>query len=112
MGSVPRAVYDRLCELFRDPWQPFVCAGRHECNLCRFNAEASAATNLFVPGDGALYVCPELILHYINAHGYAPPEAFCNALLQCPDTRTIDYKRRLIASGWKDAADARSQNRE
>jgi hypothetical protein len=75
--------------------------GMHQCDLCRFTAEARGARNLFVPGDGVIFVCPELILHYVNAHGYAPHDEFCSAVLKCPDTRTMEYRRLLLASGGR-----------
>jgi hypothetical protein len=100
-GGVPPAVYVRLSKLLRDPWQPIVAMGPHECDLCRFAAEARGTRNLFVPGDAVIFVCPELILHYMNAHGYAPPDEFCTAVLKCPDTRTMEYKRLLLASGGR-----------
>jgi hypothetical protein len=52
-----------------------------------------------VPGDGAIYCCPELITHYINAHEYAPPAAFAAAVIACPDTRSMEYKRLLVKLG-------------
>ena len=100
-GSVDSAVYDRLEELLRDPWQPVASAGPHACNLCRFRQDTHGSANLFVPGDGAIFVCPELILHYMNAHGYAPPREFCSAVLSCPDTRSMEYKKALLKNGLK-----------
>lgn len=53
------------------------------------------STNLFVPGAAALYVAPSLILHYMDAHEYAPPAAFCQAVLQCPPMRSMAYLRAI-----------------
>ena len=100
-GLVDRAVFDRLEELLRDPWQPTICMGVFGCELCRFAPEAHGARNLFVPSGGVVFVCPELILHYINAHGYAPPDQFLSALMSCPDTRSLEYKRMLLRSGFR-----------
>jgi hypothetical protein len=44
-----------------------------------------------------IYVCPELITHYVNAHYYKPPEVFCDAVLACPAMGSLEYKRSLIA---------------
>src|SRR5262245_56968741 len=90
-GPVDRATFDRLAELLRDPWQPTICMGVFGCQLCRFAPEAHGARNLFVQSDGVVFVCPELILHYMNAHGYSPPDQFCRALTACPDTQSLDY---------------------
>ena len=104
MGTPEPQVYERLCELLADPWQPFATMGWHDCDLCRFEPEARGFKNLFVPGNESLYVCPELIRHYINTHGYCPPEEFCAAVLKCPDTRTMEYKRLFLANGGRGLA--------
>jgi hypothetical protein len=41
--------------------------------------------NVFVPGIDCLYVAPEILSHYVQFHGYAPPEEFQHAVLACPD---------------------------
>src|SRR5688572_5505169 len=84
IGTVNRRIYEKLTELCKDPWEPIACAGSHACDLCQFAPEAHGAKNVFIPATGFLYVCPELILHFINAHKYAPPQEFCEAVLICP----------------------------
>ncbi len=98
-GPTPREVYERLVILFRDPWQPMLAAGVHECTLCQFAGEAHGATTLWVPGASVIYVCPQLITHYMNAHHYQPPAEFCTAVLACPDTRSMAYKKALFEHG-------------
>jgi hypothetical protein len=100
-GALDRNVYDKLVELARDPWQPAVACGVHDCNLCRFEPESRGVKNLYVPGSGCLYVCPELIVHYVNAHAYVPPPEFCQALLACPPMRSMPYRRAILASGGR-----------
>ena len=89
-GEVQLSVFGRLRELLLDPFAPFAFGGAHPCNLCVYTPEARGTRNLFVPGTGFLYVCPELILHYMNVHRYAPPEEFAHAVLACPDQRTLN----------------------
>jgi hypothetical protein len=101
VGRVEPGVFDRLAELARDPWQPATAAGPHPCDLCLYRAEAWGTANLFVPGDGVLYVCPELVIHYMNAHGYAPPPEFCRAVLACPTMRSVEYLKRVLESGGR-----------
>ena len=98
-GAVDREVYGRLEALLQDPFQPLVSAGYHGCSICLFRPEAKGTANLFVPAGSVVYVCPELILHYMNAHHYRPPSPFCQAVLACPDTRSMEYKRMLVATG-------------
>jgi hypothetical protein len=98
-GTTDRTVYLALIGLLKNPWQPMVSAGFHECNLCQFEAEARGVANLFVPADGKIFVCPELIVHYINAHGYKPPENFCAAVLSCPPMRSMQYLKAISSQG-------------
>jgi len=100
-GPISVDAYERLRELLKDPFQPFVAAGVHTCDLCQFEGEARGNANLFVPADGLLLVCPELIVHYINAHEYRPPGKFCDAVMACPDTRSSEYKRLFLANGGR-----------
>ncbi len=97
-GHVERRVYDALVEMQKNPWQPVVAMGTHECELCQFEGEHGVA-NLFVPADGVIYVSPELIVHYMNAHGYAPPEVFCRAVLACPPMRSMQYLKAIKECG-------------
>jgi hypothetical protein len=100
-GKVASEVFAKLVELCHDPWQPVFWGGAHPCDLCVYRAEASCSANVFVPGDGVLYVSPILIAHYMNAHGYAPPTAFCRAVLTCPPMRSIAYFKSVLASGGR-----------
>jgi hypothetical protein len=100
-GSTPRAVYDRLRELFVEPFAPVALGGAHMCDLCQFDGPGGAA-NIWIPGDGFLYVCPKLILHYIGTHSYMPPAEFQQAVLRCPDTRSIEYKKAFLANGGRE----------
>ena|SRR5688572_14777343 len=63
------------------------------------NQTVQGCRNLFVPATNCVMICPEMITHYINAHWYQPPDAFCRAVMECPDTHSEEYMRRLLASG-------------
>jgi len=106
-GEVSEQVFERLLELFREPWGPGA-AGWHDCDLCVYrygpskmgtNPNAVGFKNVFVPGDAKIYLAPELILHYIDQHGYAPPSEFQQAVLDCPTMRSIEYLRAIIELG-------------
>lgn len=109
--QVPREVTAKLTDLLKDPWQPATALGWHCCDLCP--SAASAATgyqNLFIPADGFIYVCPALIVHYIEAHGYQPPASFCQSVLECPPMSSRPYFKAIFASGgrgliWEAPAD-------
>jgi len=51
--------------------------------------------NLWVPGEGCVYVAPSLIAHYIRAHRYAPPPEFVGAILRCSDIHTEEYRKAV-----------------
>lgn len=100
-GNIDKEIYDRLCELFQDPFQPFFSPGVHHCDLCQFSEKFGGVHNLFVPNGETIFVCPELILHYIDAHWYKPPASFCEAVMACPPIRSMDYKKLLLKSGGR-----------
>jgi len=99
-GGSRYEVYERLMALFQNPWQPVVFMGMHQCNLCQFSGPLGHK-NLFIPNGSKIYVCPELITHYIASHHYLPPVSFMDAVMACPDISTMDYKRLLLESGGR-----------
>lgn len=111
-GQVPQVFFGKLCALLAEPWEPVASAGFHQCELCQFAGGPRSmqfdgmtiqvgASNLFVPGEGCIYVAPSLVAHYIDAHRYRPPEEFVQAVLRCPPTRSMEFKRLLLASGGR-----------
>jgi hypothetical protein len=111
-GSVDSSVFERLFDLLESPLQPMCCWGWHSCDLCSGNVEGLMSSiayraerrvlgidNVFVPGDGRLYVAPSLILHYIAEHGYAPPQEFQEAVLHCPQMGSADYLAAVAELG-------------
>jgi len=99
-GRVDPAVFDRLLEFARDPWEPFWSCGVHPCDLCQYQP-THGSHNIFIPGDHLIYVCPELITHYMNVHSYRPPDEFCSAVLGCPPMRSRDYLKAILANGGR-----------
>lgn len=95
-GKVSEEVFERLFALVKLP-----CAGwfgYHECDIdsCTqgggsgellYKGEvlpSRCSTDIWVPGKNCLYAAPALILHYIRAHRYLPPDCFLEAVLRCP----------------------------
>lgn len=68
---------------------PFA-GGLHECEFCQ---KARAAGNFGVPCGASLFVAPEMVLHYIEEHGYRPPDEFIAALLKCPLPDSDAYQK-------------------
>lgn len=101
-GSVSESFVARLAALLVIPWEPCHFMGWHDCELCRSsfgplqisvkNMRVNIGiTNLFVPGDDKVFVAPSMILHYIDAHEYYPPEVFQNAVMACPEMGSAEY---------------------
>lgn len=106
-GDVSTEFMIQLVSLLLDPWQPAIFAGRHNCELCRFSGGPPSypllsgtqvplgSSNLFVPGDGFLYVAPSTVIHYMDAHEYSPPAEFQRAVMNCPPMRSIRYLKQI-----------------
>lgn len=101
----PRFV-KKLADLLVDPWYPYPTLSSHRCDFCRFSrgpvfvsiAGRSLRIGdkiLFVPGDGKLYAAPNMIVHYIDSHEYAPPEEFVAAVLKCPAMDSEAYRKAV-----------------
>ena len=84
--------------------------GRQRCPLCRHTggpAELSyggmkvrlGSANVFVPTEQYVFVAPTLVVHYIDAHEYAPPEVFQQAVLSCPQMKSRAYLAEMKARG-------------
>src|SRR5690242_20464181 len=63
--------------------------GVHTCEFC---GGAQGAGNFGVPGGELLFVAPEMVVHYIEEHGYCPPAEFCDAVLRSPLPETEEYQ--------------------
>lgn len=114
VGPVDQAVFAKLMQLLVEPWNPVKSMGFHMCELCRFTGGSLSVSystdpgqqvtvqignrNLFIPSGGKLYVAPSSIVHYIDAHGYAPPPVFCAAVLACPPMGSMEYRMDLLRS--------------
>jgi hypothetical protein len=109
-AAADTALIERLADLLRDPWQPALALGRHRCAACLYSggpshfsyrgAEVALGTNnLYVPAGEVVYVCPSLIVHYMDSHGYTPPAEFRAAVLACPPMRSMAYLRRVRELG-------------
>jgi hypothetical protein len=113
-GTIPKTWFVRLCELLRDPWNPAYPAGHHACDLCQFSGDSggssfhdyrissTAAASLFIPGDGVIYAAPVSISHYIDCHGYRPPDNFYQAVEKCPAMRSTAYFQALLVNGGRE----------
>lgn len=104
VGTVDGAFVARLEAHITDwgRWLPMVAAGLHFCDLGGCERRAGAQ-NVIIPAQTCVYVAPDLILHYIKAHQYEPPQEFIAAVLSCPEQSSDAYVDRLLpfASTWQ-----------
>lgn len=118
IGSVSERFFEALVRLLVEPWQPAVAAGRHPCTSCKFSGGPTGltykgttillgASNVYVPGDGVIYVAPSLVAHYVDAHEYQPPAEFIDAVLRCPPMRSMPYLQGIGRIGGRALVRAR-----
>lgn len=93
-GELPAEAVDRI-GAFAARWGESVddlgwgvFAGSHRCELC---SAAVASGNFGVPAGDILFVCPEMIVHYVTAHRYLPPGEFVDAILAASLPGSEDY---------------------
>ena len=110
IGEVTHQEFASIFELAVEPWQPSRFLGFHDCGFCRFSEGPSSmvfgarrvevgCNNLFVPAGDVVFVAPSMILHYVDAHGYRPPDEFLEAIEQCPRMGSREYLDALITAG-------------
>lgn len=99
-GEVDTNVYEKLCEFNRKPLTIASYRGFHRCDFC-FSENERGSSNIFVPYRGKVYVCPQLITHYIKNHSYCPPQEFNEAVFVCPPIRSMDYRIKMLENGMK-----------
>lgn len=113
-GDISPAIFSKLkalvTELSQAPQLLPMAAGVHTCDLCQYDGP-SGYLNLLVPGDGLLYVMPELAVHYVAAHRYLPPDEFGQAVLACPSLLSMEYKRAILTHGGRALLESMSNPR-
>lgn len=63
--------------------------GYHTCEFC---GQAHGIGNFGVPNGNLLFVAPEMVVHYVEEHGYRPPVEFVEAVLRSPLPDTEEYQ--------------------
>ena len=61
--------------------------GSHACELC---GEETSHGEFWVLHGNVRYVLPQLMLHYVKAHAYCPPDTFVRDLLEAWRERSDD----------------------
>lgn len=91
LGSVPKGFLGRLVELAVRPER--VTRGVHHCEFCDQKSPIKVTAGsgdiawlgngeISVGGaNGVTFVCPTLIVHYIDCHSYLPPRQFVESVM-------------------------------
>lgn|SRR5262249_9753796 len=100
-GLIPRL--QLLVKQTRDAYSHYIFRGGMSCSICESVGLHSpgpiwSQENIFVPGDGVVYVAPGGIVHYVEAHSYLPPKEFLDAVLRCPDCNSSEFRNALCAA--------------
>lgn len=66
--------------------------GFHTCEFC---GRANGTANFGVPAGDRLFICPEMIPHYVEVHRYSPPTEFITAVLTSPLPGTREYVKSV-----------------
>jgi hypothetical protein len=109
-GPVSMNFFAKLVRMLSNTWEPIVVAGHQKCPFCRFtggpnelrfddNTVTLGSSNLFVPCNEGVYVTPSLIAHYIDSHEYCPPASFQEAVVKCPEMKSISYFTEIKSKG-------------
>lgn len=93
IGDTEIAFQQKLATLVngsRSNYPHYYFRGCYSCTLCVDSKVAGpngiwSQENIFVPGDGVIYVSPGAIVHYVGIHRYSPPVEFISAVMDCPD---------------------------
>ncbi|MCI0702868.1 MAG: hypothetical protein L0241_17445 [Planctomycetia bacterium] len=106
-GSVPPEFLAVLKSHIETAWQPVLMMGLHCCEFCPKpkprEGRIGGSCNLWIPAESVVYVTPELVAHYVEVHGYQPPEEFIAAVLACPEQNSPAFHELLsrFPQWWK-----------
>jgi hypothetical protein len=115
-GNVTEEFLDQLFQLCLQPVN--ATRGFHECPFCErpsFGLKVSwggkdltlGSAEIRAQGrDGISYAAPDLIFHYVEAHGYQPPAEFINAVLRqascCSTIFCLTLLKQIgVALNWR-----------
>ncbi|WP_238015346.1 hypothetical protein KZZ52_01550 [Dactylosporangium sp. AC04546] len=75
-----------------------VMLGRHQCEWCPSHtaSEGNGEYHYYAP-DGEVYAAPAMIVHYVEEHGYRPPEVFLESL-RVTEELAWDWRAERLAT--------------
>ena len=120
-GETPPGLVDKLDELVaaaHESQSSYNFRGLHRCSHCEAanvggESLERSHVNLFVPGQGVVYIAPSGIRHYIEVHSYLPPSTFVDAVMRCTDYGSPAYfdSLRTVNNGERPPIESEDDNR-
>lgn len=90
IGKVPEGFLEKLQTYLTSDFTVFHYMGDHDCEFCNKRESASCEIRT-VSIDGTVYAAPELIKHYIESHGYLPPQEFIDSVMNGINPGSKEY---------------------
>ena len=92
-GSTPEGFAARLADFCAAAHRVNRTQRVHHCALCPTPTAIDdlGSAEIRVVGEGLVFAAPDLIGHYVQAHGYRPPQAFIRAVLDGPAPGSIAW---------------------
>ena len=106
VGGVPDGFLDKIFEYSLRP--AIASRGSHPCDFCEVQTfsmtvmhgkiKKNLGSNVIqvVGKNGIVYMAPDLIYHYVEAHNYRPPQEFIDAVMESDPPRDKSRWERLV----------------
>jgi len=92
VGETPEGFLDKLKNFSN--FRMFQTKGWQSCHFCDENEHSSNEIRV-VSNEGVYYASPMMIIHYVEAHKYLPPEEFIIAVMEGPEPDSEEYKTAI-----------------
>jgi hypothetical protein len=94
-GKTPGEIVEKIIEFNKNPGMYHRFCGYHECDFCDFFNIELGATTILIAYKNKAYICPALIIHYIEEHFYLPPDEFIEAVLNYDHHYAMEYFKKI-----------------
>lgn len=98
IGEVPVGFIEKLRKYGEQKFTINNTRGFQLCHLCdeqivgeAIKCATSSCEVRIVGTHGDVYACPKMIIHYVEAHGYLPPQQFVDAVINGPEPGSEEY---------------------
>lgn len=100
-GESPKGILEKLYEFSKTPGMYEMFLGYHICDFCDFVNVNLGATAILIAHKNKVYICPALIIHYIESHQYLPPSEFIEAVENYDHQSAMEYFKKIRENKFK-----------